>query len=184
MHSTNPILVTFSLPQQQMDRAKVGGPLKILLGSDAENEEYRDGTITALDSRVDEASRSVTVEGSIPNADQRLRSGMFVNVEIPLPVEADVLVVPASAINYSAYGDSIFVVKPAATPNADAPRTVEQQFVKLGAARGDQVRVLGGLKPGDEIVTAGAFKLRPGGAVFINNSVQPPNSASPRPPNN
>jgi membrane fusion protein (multidrug efflux system) len=184
MHSTNPILVTFSLPQQQIDRAKVGSPLKISIGSDSDKEEYRDGAITALDSRVDEASRSVTVEGSIPNADQRLRSGMFVNVEIPLPLEEDVLVVPASAINYAPYGDSIFVVKTAVAGAGDAPRTVEQQFVKLGAARGDQIRVLGGLKPGDEIVTAGAFKLRPGGAVFINNSVQPPNSATPRPPNN
>ena len=184
MHSTNPILVTFSLPQQQIDRAKVGSPLKISIGSDSDKEEYRDGAITALDSRVDEASRSVTVEGSIPNTDQRLRSGMFVNVEIPLPLEEDVLVVPASAINYAPYGDSIFVVKTAVAGAGDAPRTVEQQFVKLGAARGDQIRVLGGLKPGDEIVTAGAFKLRPGGAVFINNSVQPPNSATPRPPNN
>ena len=173
MHSTNPILVTFSLPQQQIDRAKVGSPLKISIGSDSDKEEYRDGAITALDSRVDEASRSVTVEGSIPNTDQRLRSGMFVNVEMP-----------ASAINYAPYGDSIFVVKTAFAGAGDAPRTVEQQFVKLGAARGDQIRVLGGLKPGDEIVTAGAFKLRPGGAVFINNSVQPPNSATPRPPNN
>jgi membrane fusion protein (multidrug efflux system) len=184
MHSTNPILVTFSLPQQQIDRAKVGSPLKISIGSDSDREEYRDGAITALDSRVDEASRSVTVEGSIPNTDQRLRSGMFVNVEIPLPLEEDVLVVPASAINYAPYGDSIFVVKTAVAGAGDAPRTVEQQFVKLGAARGDQIRVLGGLKPGDEIVTSGAFKLRPGGAVFINNSVQPPNSATPRPPNN
>ena len=184
MHSIDPILVNFALPQQQMDRATAGSTLRVSLGSEGEVEQHWNGTITALDSRVDDTSRSVMVEGSIPNADRRLRSGMFVNVEIPLPTEENVLVVPASAVNYAPYGDSIFVVKPGEKGAGAPPRTVEQQFVKLGAARGDQVRVLSGLKAGDEIVTAGAFKLRAGGAVVINNSVQPPNSATPTPPNN
>ena len=185
MHSLDPMLVTFALPQQQMSRAAAGGALNISLGGEQDSaEEHWSGTITALDSRVDDASRSVSVEGSIPNPKHRLRPGMFVNVEIPLPSEDNVLVVPASAINYAPYGDSIFVVKKDTNENSTPAHTVEQRFAKLGAARGDQVRVLSGLNAGDEIVTSGAFKLRPGGAVVINNSVQPPNSATPTPPNN
>ena len=185
MHSLDPMLVTFALPQQQMSQAAAGGQIMISSGSDWDSaDQHWIGTITALDSRVDDASRSVTVEGSIPNADHRLRPGMFVNVEIPLPREENVLVVPASAVNYAPYGDSIFIVKKGTDENGTQSHTVEQRFAKLGAARGDQVRVLSGLKAGDEIVTAGAFKLRPGGAVVINNSVQPPNSATPTPPNN
>ena len=185
MHSLDPMLVTFALPQQQMSQATKGGQLTIALGDEHEStHQLWLGAITAFESRLDDSSRSITVEGSIPNSDHRLRPGMFVNVEIPLPKEDNVLVVPASAINYAPYGDSIFVVKKSTNDQGAPVHTVEQRFAKLGAARGDQVRVLSGLTAGDEIVTAGAFKLRPGGEVVINNSVQPPNSATPTPPNN
>jgi membrane fusion protein (multidrug efflux system) len=105
------MLVTFALPQQQMAQVSAGGHLIISVGGERDSADAQwSGTITALDSRVDDASRSVTVDGSIPNADHRLRPGMFVNVEIPLPSEENVLVVPASAVNYAPYGDSIFIV--------------------------------------------------------------------------
>ena len=108
---------------------------------------------------------------------------MFVNVELPLPKEQDVLVVPASAISYAPYGDSVFVVKDGTAPDGTPNKIASQQFVKLGQNRGDQIRVLSGLAPGDEVVTSGVFKLRPGAPVQVNNQVQPPSEAAPKPPN-
>jgi membrane fusion protein (multidrug efflux system) len=90
---------------------------------------------------------------------------------------------PASAISYAPYGDSVFVVTDLTDDNGQSYRGVRQHFVKLGATRGDQVSVLSGIKAGDEVVTSGVFKLRNGAAVQINNSVQPANSASPKPEN-
>jgi len=181
MHSLDPIQVQFNLPQQQLGSATPGRPIRIL--SEDRPEIARSGEITALDSQVNEASRAITVEGTLPNADRVLRPGMFVNVELPQPKEAGVLVVPASAISYAPYGDSVFVVKDGTSPDGKPTKTASQQFVKLGQNRGDQIRVLSGLQPGDEVVTSGVFKLRPGAEVQVNNAVQPPNEAAPKPPN-
>jgi membrane fusion protein (multidrug efflux system) len=109
---------------------------------------------------------------------------MFVNVELPLAEEPEVLVVPASAINYAPYGNSVYVVQTGTDAEGKPAKTVDQRFVKLGQNRGDQIRVLEGLKPGDEVVTSGVFKLRQGGAVLVNNAVQPGNDPAPTPPNN
>ncbi len=91
------------------------------------------------------------------------------------------IALPASAINYAPYGDSVFVVEDVTGPDGKTYRGVRQQVVKLGAARGDQVAVISGLKPGEEVVTSGVFKLRPGAAVVGQQRDQPSNSATPTP---
>jgi membrane fusion protein (multidrug efflux system) len=109
---------------------------------------------------------------------------MYVSVDVLLPEQASVVAIPATSINYAPYGDSVFIVKDAAEPGTDGKRGKEvvQQFVKLGASRGDQVEVLTGVKPGDEVVTSGVFKLRSHAAVLINNSVKPGDELNPNPP--
>lgn len=184
MHSMDPIRVRFSLPQQQAPMAAPGAPLRITLEDSHAPGRVWEGTITALDSRVDENSRSLTVEGTLANADQTLRPGMFVTVELPLPAEEGALVIPASAVRNAPYGDAVYVLKTGKNEEGAPIQSVEARNVKLGASRGDQVRVLQGLRVGEEIVSAGVFKLRPDAAVKVNNDVQPPNSATPRPPNN
>ena len=181
MHSLDPIQVQFNLPQQQLAFASPGRPLRVL--SEDRPELARAGEITALDSQVNEASRAITVEGTLPNPDRILRPGMFVNVELPLPKEEGVIVIPSSAISYAPYGDSVFVVVEEKNADGKPTKAVSQRFVKLGQNRGDQIRILSGLKDGDEIVTSGVFKLRPGAEIQINNSVQPPSEAAPKPPN-
>ena len=181
MHSLDPIQVQFNLPQQQLASALPGRALRIL--SEDRPEIARAGTVTALDSQVNETSRAIAVEGTLPNADKILRPGMFVNVEIPLPVEQGVIVVPASAVSYAPYGDSVFVVKEGTNPEGKPTKIATQVFVKLGQNRGDQIRILSGLAADDEVVTSGVFKLRPGAEVQINNSVQPASEAAPKPPN-
>ena len=106
---------------------------------------------------------------------------VFVEVEALLGTSASVIALPGSAIAYAPYGDSVFVVKQMKGPAGVPYRGVEQQFVKLGPGRGDQVAVVSGLKPGQEVVTSGAFKLRTGAAVEVNNTVQPANDPAPKP---
>ena len=89
--------------------------------------------------------------------------------------------VPASAINYAPYGNSVFVITDLKDPKGQTYRGVRQQFVKVEGSRGDQVAVVEGLKAGEEIVTSGVFKLRNGAAVQVNNKVQPGNNPAPKP---
>jgi membrane fusion protein (multidrug efflux system) len=106
---------------------------------------------------------------------------MFIEAHVQTGATAQILVLPASAISYAPYGDSVFVVSDMKRPDGAAYKGVTQQFVKLGAARGDQVAVVSGLEAGAEVVTSGAFKLRNGAAVHVDNSVQPGNSTAPKP---
>jgi len=141
------------------------------------------GRVSAIDSLVDETTRNITVQATLANPDGKLRPGMFVQTEVTLGPSQKVLALPASAISYAPFGDSVFVV---AEMKDDAGRTyrgVRQQFVKLGPSRGDQIAVLSGIKPGDEVVTSGVFKLRNGAAIQINNQVRPANSPAPTPKN-
>jgi membrane fusion protein (multidrug efflux system) len=100
-----------------------------------------------------------------------------------LGVTSAVVALPASAISYAPYGDSVFVVSELQDPNGQKYKGVRQQFVKLGPSRGDQIAVLSGVKHGEEIVTSGVFKLRNGAAIFVDNSVQPANKPAPKPEN-
>jgi membrane fusion protein (multidrug efflux system) len=177
LQSLDPIYVEFTLPQQNLESLAVGKKLRIR-ASDVAGEEF-EGEINALDSRVDDATRNILVQGTTRNPGHKLRPGMFVNVEVLLPKKDGVLAIPSSAINYAPYGDSVYVVKP--VPDGKG-QEVEQQIVRLGPARGDQVSVLSGLQNGDEVVSSGVFKLRPHAPVQVNNSVQPGNELNPKPP--
>jgi membrane fusion protein (multidrug efflux system) len=92
-----------------------------------------------------------------------------------------VIALPASAISYAPYGNSVFIVGDVKGPKGVTYRGVRQQFVKLGAGRGDQVAVVDGIKPGEEVVSSGVFKLRNGAAIVVNNSKRPANDPAPRP---
>ena len=144
--------------------------------------EQFEGEITAIESRLDESTRNITVQATVKNTENKLRPGMFVNVDVLLP-EKEAIFIPTSSISYAPYGDSVFIVKNKQGPGGAAGKEVQQQFVKLGASRGDQVTVISGIKEGDEIVSSGVFKLLGGVAVQVNNSVQPGNETNPNPPN-
>jgi membrane fusion protein (multidrug efflux system) len=109
---------------------------------------------------------------------------MFVETEVLLGASRPIVPVPASSISYAPYGDSVFVVDDLKDESGRVYRGVRQQFVKLGPARGDQVSIISGIKPGEEIVSSGVFKLRNGVAVQVNNKDQPSNDPSPRPEDN
>ena len=106
---------------------------------------------------------------------------MFVQTQVTMGASQSVIALPGSSINYAPYGDSVYVVSDLKDPDGKAYRGVRQQVVKLGGSRGDQIAVLSGINPGDEIVTSGVFKLRNGAAVQVNNKVKPANNRAPKP---
>jgi len=105
-----------------------------------------------------------------------------VDVEVELPQVDNVLTIPATAILYAPFGDTVYVVdeKTDAT-SGEKQKVVRQQIVRLGVRRGDFVAVLSGLKEGDTIVSSGVFRLRPGSAVNVNNSLVPDSKLAPKP---
>jgi membrane fusion protein, multidrug efflux system len=179
LQSLNPIYVNFGVPQQSANQVKVGRKLR-LTSDDLPGVTFS-GTVTALDSVVNEATRNIQVQATIPNQQAKLRPGMFVQVDVSLGASREVIPLPATAINYAPYGDSVFIVTDLKDPKGVPYRGVRQQFVKVEGSRGDQVAVISGIKPGEEIVSSGVFKLRNGAAVQVNNKVQPENSPNPKP---
>ena len=177
LQSLNPIYVNFGVPQQHAAEMTRGRRVTVTAG-DAGGLQLT-GRVSALDAVIDPATRNVQVQATFPNPGGTLRPGMFVQTKVTLGASRSVITVPASAINYAPYGDSVFIVGDMKAPAAASYRGVRQQVVKLGGARGDQIAVLSGIKPGEEVVTSGVFKLRNGVAVQVNNKVQPGNSATP-----
>jgi membrane fusion protein (multidrug efflux system) len=137
------------------------------------------GRVTALDSVINESTRNIQVQATLANPKGKIRPGMFVQVQVGIGASRDIIPVPASAINYAPYGDSVYVV----TEDKDAKgnRKVRQQVVKVEGSQGDQVAVISGLNPGEEVVTSGVFKLRNGASVQVNNKIQPSNNPKPKP---
>ena len=179
LQALNPIYVNFGVPQQQSSLVKAGRLLE-LTSDDVPGIEFK-GRVTAIDSVVNEATRNLQVQATLPNPGGKLRPGMFVQVQLGLGASRSVVPLPASAINYAPYGDSVFVVTDLKDPKGNPYRGVRQQFVKVQGSRGDQVGVISGVNPGEEIVSSGVFKLRNGAAVQVNNKIQAPNNPKPNP---
>jgi membrane fusion protein (multidrug efflux system) len=179
LQSLNPIYVNFGVPQQDAGQVSIGRSMRITTGDTIRVTFV--GHVTAINSIVDEATRNVQIQATLANPLGTLRPGMFVQTEVIVGASRSVVTLPASSISYAPYGDSVFVVADLQDSKGQSYRGVRQQFVKLGAARGDQIAVVSGLRPGDEIVTSGVFKLRNGAAVLVNNKVQPENKRSPKP---
>lgn len=182
LQSLNPIYVNFSVPQQVLSQMRVGNNVRLRTDNGAGSEFT--GRINALDSVVDSATRNVQVQATVSNPQGKLRPGMFVQVEVGVGEKRSVIALPTSAINYAPFGDSVYVVSDIKGPDGKTYRGVQQQFVKVEGSRGDQVGIVSGIKPGDEVVTSGVFKLRNGAAVAVNNKVQPGNNPAPKPEDN
>jgi len=179
LQALDPIYVNFSVPQDAIGEMRVGRQIGVTTG-DGARVDYT-GQITAIDSTVDQTTRNITIQATLANPRGTLRPGMFVQTEVALGATRSIVALPASAISYAPYGDSVFVVTDLKDSSGKTYRGVRQQIVKLDGTRGDQVAVVSGLKPGDEVVTSGVFKLRNGAAVFVNNKVRPANNPSPKP---
>jgi membrane fusion protein (multidrug efflux system) len=182
LQSLNPIYVNFDVPQQATAQLRPGREVRIM-SDDLGGAEFA-GRITAIDSIVNENTRNIQVQATLANPDGKLRPGMFVHAQVVMGAKRLVTPLPATAISYAPYGDSVYIVGDVKGSTGAAYKGVRQQFVKVEGARGDQVGVVSGVNPGDEVVTSGVFKLRNGAAVFVNNKVQPANDPAPKPADN
>jgi membrane fusion protein (multidrug efflux system) len=182
LQSLDPIYANFLVPQQNFSQIATG--LSVRVQTDALPDRTVTGRITAINPDVDDATRNFLVQATLPNSDQCLRPGMFAQVSVQLSQREKVLVIPATSVLYAPYGDSVFIVdQKKSADGSPASNVLRQQFVRLGDRRGDFVAVTRGLNPGDEVVTTGVFKLRPGESVIINNAASPHFQIDPHPDN-
>ena len=183
LQSLDPIFVNFSLPQQQLAQVRTG--LSVRVTTDVLPGRVVEGKITAINPAVDAATRNIRMQATAANPQEQLRPGMFVNVAVVLPAREKVLPIPATAVLYAPYGDSVFVVEEKKIEKNSRPiKIVHQQFVRLGEKRGDFIAVSSGLKEGETVVSTGVFKLRNGQAVVVNNSLAPEFKLMPETKNN
>jgi membrane fusion protein, multidrug efflux system len=189
LDSIGATFVDFTLPQEDLAAITVGQPVRVTFEGSADKAE---GTISAIDPTVDPTTRNAKVRATIP-AEQsaKPRPGMFVNVQIIQPKPQAVVAVPLMAIVHASFGDSVFIVEPkkpgspgmSQTPDGKQVKIARQQFVRLGATRGDFVAVTKGLQAGQEVVSAGAFKLRNNSPIVVDNTVKPDAGLDPHPEN-
>jgi membrane fusion protein (multidrug efflux system) len=191
--------IDFTVPQQQLARVPVGTVVRVTLPG-TEPPRTLAGKIAAVDPSIDPVTRAVKLRASVQeegakgspkgNTDE-LRPGMFVNVSVVLPERASVVFVPSTAIARAPYGNSIYVVEdkkdeeghPVIGPGGKPAKVARQQFVRVGVTRGDFVAIDEGVSAGQEVVVLGAFKLRNGAPIFVNNEIQLSPSQTPNPQN-
>ncbi len=178
LQSLDPIYVDFTLPQQQLPLVRLG--LTVRVTTDALPGETLLGQITAINPLVDAETRQIKMQATVANRGNKLRPGMFANVAVGLPARQKVLAIPATAVLYAPYGDSVFIIEDAADKKG---KVLRQQFVRLGVKRGDFVAVTSGIREGETVVSTGVFKLRNGQAALIDNTLAPDFRKAPTPEN-
>jgi membrane fusion protein, multidrug efflux system len=173
LNALQSIYADFSLPERHFAELRLGQPVTLTVA--AYPGRHFTGTITAMDPGVAIATRSLQIRATLQNPEQRLRPGMFAEVEVLLPPRDGILTLSQVAITYNPYGDSVFMVA-----EKEGQAQVERRQIVTGRVQGGRVEILDGLKEGDRVVLTGQVKLRNGQAVRIDNRVVPQEGTTPR----
>jgi membrane fusion protein (multidrug efflux system) len=181
LQQLNPLFMDFDVPQQALAQIAPGQTVQVSV--DAFAGKVFAGTISAINSAIDTATRTVQVRATIQNEGMLLRPGMFATVQITTGAPQELITLPQTAITYNPYGDTVYIVRHGTGHDGKPALIASQTFVTLGDTRGDQVAILKGVAPGDVVVTAGQLKLENGVTVTVNNNVPVPNDPNPNPPN-
>jgi membrane fusion protein (multidrug efflux system) len=180
LQSLDSIYADFYLPQQELSRISLGQT--VALTTDSYPGRTFTGRISAINPKVDSATRNVQVEATIANSGHKLLPGMYASVEVKAGAAQRYLTLPQTAVTFNPYGETVFVVEESGKgPGGQPVLTVKQTFVTTGVTRGDQIAILKGVKEGDVVVTSGQLKLKNGSRVIIDNKVTPSNEAAPAP---
>jgi membrane fusion protein (multidrug efflux system) len=179
LQQLDPIYVDFMMPEQSLPQLKADQ--NVTLTTDAFPDQNFIGKISAINSKVDETTRNVSVRATVPNPDHKLLPGMFGHVAVDAGQAAKLITLPQTAIVFNTYGNTVYVIKHG-DKDGKPQDTAQQNVVITGESRGDQVAITSGVKEGDEVITSGQVKLRNGMGVIINNDEKQPSSdANPKP---
>ena len=179
LQALDPIYLDFFLPQQVLERVKVGQDVTVRV--DTYPQATFTGRVTTIDPKVDAATRNVAVRATLPNRDRRLLPGMFANIEIQTGTPERYITLPQTAITFNPYGNMVYRLTEQTDDQGKQSLIARQTVVTTGQTRGDQIAILSGLNEGDLIVSSGQAKLQNGATVTVNNAVQPSNDANPQP---
>ena len=179
LQSLDPIFVDFLLPQQLLSQLTPGRPLRVI--TDVYPDKVFEGKLTAVNTEIDPVTRNIRLQGTLSNPGGLLRPGMFGRILLSLGEEAEVTSIPLTAVVAATYGDSVFVIEEKTGEDGVTKTVATQRFIRTGRAEGDFIAVTEGLQPGETVVSAGAFKLRNGSIVQVNNDMAPRPERQPRP---
>lgn len=163
------LYANLTLPEKRLAEIKVGQSVAIRV--DTFRDREFSGRITTIDPQIDQLNRMVLVQVTVDNPDQLLRPGMFASAVISLDKSEKLVAVPKTAIDFSLYGDSVYVVVDGTGADGKPVKRVERRAVTVGDQKGGLVAIARGVAAGDEVVTAGQVKLQNNVPVTVDNSI-------------
>src|SRR6202045_1952429 len=167
----------FTVTEKDSGNLKVGQTVRV--GVDAYPGRNFEGKINAIEPQIATDTRNIRVQATIDNPDHILKPGMFTTVTVMLPDKPAVVTVPETAVDYTLYGDSVFLITEKKEDDGKTSLTVVRTFVRTGNRINGRAEILRGLKPGDRVVAVGQLKLQSGAAVAISTDPPPPIPTNP-----
>ena len=171
------LYVNFTLPSQM--RAQISVGQRVNVTADAFPGRTFDAEITTVEPQISANTRTMTIQATMPNPQKDLLPGMFINAAVVLPPQPDVMVLPETAVDYTLYGDSVYVIREDGNDANGRPKfKAVRTPVKTGGRVGGKVAILRGLEPGDRVIAAGQVKVQNGAPVAISDEPAPQPPAS------
>jgi multidrug efflux system membrane fusion protein len=171
------LYANFTITEKDSAQLKVGQIVRIAV--DAYPGRTFEGKITTIEPQIATDTRNIRVQATIANPDRILKPGMFATTTVVLPDKPPVVVVPETAVDYTLYGDSVYLLTEKKEDGGKTSLTAVRTFVQVGNRAGGHAEILKGLKPGDRVVAVGQLKLQSGAAVTVSADPPPPVPAQP-----
>jgi multidrug efflux system membrane fusion protein len=171
------LYLNFTVTEKDSGALQVGHIVRIKV--DAWPGKTFDGKITTIEPQIATDTRNIRVQATIANPDKTLKPGMFASTTVVLPDKPAVITVPETAVDYTLYGDSVFLIEEKKGEDGKSSLVATRTFVQTGNRVDGRAEILKGLKPGDRVVALGQLKLQSGSAVTISTDPTPPIPAQP-----
>jgi membrane fusion protein, multidrug efflux system len=171
------LYANFTSTEKDSGQLKVGQTVRVAV--DAYPGRIFEGKINAIEPQIATETRNIRVQATLDNPDHILKPGMFASTTVVLPEKPAVVTVPETAVDYTLYGDSVFLITEKKEDNGSTSLTAVRTFVRTGNRVGGRAEITSGLKPGDRVVAVGQLKLQSGAAVAISTDPPPPIPENP-----
>ena len=171
------LYANFTVTEKDSAQLKVGQSVRV--GVDAYPGRNFEGKITTIEPQIATDTRNIRVQATIDNPDRILKPGMFTTTTVVLPEKPPVITVPETAVDYTLYGDSVYLLTEKKEEDGKTSLTVVRTFVQTGNRIEGRAEILKGLKPGDRVVAVGQLKLQSGSAVTVSSDPAPQVPAKP-----